>query len=271
MRIDRDKMVALLDAEWAAIGAVLDELAEPDWSRPTALPGWTVADVVAHVIGTERMLAGDPTPDPGRDLAAEPHVHNPIAATNEAWVEALRSDSPAAVRSAYASVIARRRAQLGVLDQTAFDAPSWTPVGQATYGRFMQIRLFDCWVHEQDIRHATDRPGGDGGPAAEQAVDEVERALGFIIGKRAQAPDGTLVTIALHGPVERTTHVLVDSRASVVAEPDRPSTTTLRLDSTLFMRLATGRTDAESAMADVAVEGDADLARRVAANLSFTI
>ena len=31
---------------------------------------------------------------------------------------------------------------------------SFTPAGKDTYGRFMQIRVFDCWLHEQDIRDA---------------------------------------------------------------------------------------------------------------------
>ena len=43
----------------------------------------------------------------------------------------------------------------------------FTPAGQDTYGRFMRIRVFDQWMHEQDIRDAVGRPGGEDGPAAE--------------------------------------------------------------------------------------------------------
>ncbi len=69
-----------------------------------------------------------------------------------------------------------------------FDAPTQTPVGMAPYRRFMEIRVFDCWLHEQDIRSAIGRPGHEDGPCAEMSVDEVVRALGFIVGKQACAP-----------------------------------------------------------------------------------
>jgi hypothetical protein len=157
------------------------------------------------------------------------------------------------------------------MDDAAFEAPSWTPAGDATYGRFMQIRLFDTWMHEQDIRAALDRPGHEGGACAEGAQDEIEAGLGFIIGKRAGAPDGSSVTIELTGPVRRTTHVVVAGRARVAAQLDGPATTTLRLGSTLFARLTGGRVEPADHLADVVVEGDAELGRQVATRLAFTI
>ena len=42
---------------------------------------------------------------------------------------------------------------------TAWDEQTLTPVGPGTYGLFMEIRVFDCWVHEQDVRRAVGRPG----------------------------------------------------------------------------------------------------------------
>ena len=39
------------------------------------------------------------------------------------------------------------------MTQADFDAPSWTPAGRdETYGRFMRIRHYDCFMHEHDIR-----------------------------------------------------------------------------------------------------------------------
>ena len=41
------------------------------------------------------------------------------------------------------------------MTQADFDAPSWTPAGRdETYGRFMRIRHYDCFMHEHDIRYA---------------------------------------------------------------------------------------------------------------------
>jgi len=79
------------------------------------------------------------------------------------------------------------------------------------------------------------------GPAAATSVDEAVRAMGYVIGKRAAAPDGSTVLIDLTGPIWRSLTVKVDGRARLVAASDEPPTTALRLPSTLFMRLCGGR------------------------------
>ncbi|MGH9094006.1 MAG: maleylpyruvate isomerase family mycothiol-dependent enzyme [Acidimicrobiales bacterium] len=269
--VDRDEVVAQLEAEWKAIDELLDGLAAGAWTAATALPGWTLADVVAHVIGTERMLAGDPSPEAPLGLDAVPHIRNPIGAANEAWVHHYRSCTPAEVLAEYRRVVGQRVEQLAGKDQAGFDEPSWTPAGQATYGRFMQIRLFDCWLHEQDIRDTLGRPGHEDGPCAEGALGEVVRSLGYVVGKLGGAPDGSLVTIELTGPLTHTLHVAVDGRAAVVPVADRPPTTTLRLGSSLFVRLAGGRVDPAARLAEVAIEGDQEVGRRIATHLAFTI
>jgi uncharacterized protein (TIGR03083 family) len=133
----------------------------------------------------------------------------------------------------------------------------------------MQIRVFDCWVHEQDIRRALGRPGHGHGPAVDQSIDEIERALGYIIGKQAGAPDGTRISIELTGPLRRSIHVAVDGRASVVDTLDRPADVVLRFDASTFAALACGRVDPIAA--PVTIEGDEALGRRITEHLAFTI
>ena len=153
-----------------------------------------------------------------------------------------------------------------------FNAPSWTPAGEATYARFMQIRIFDCWMHEQDIRAAVGLPGNeDGARRRAAALDEVVRALGYIIGKRGRAPDGSSVLIRLTGPVERDLHVVVDGRARVVDALDGEPTASLDLSSSLFLRLAGGREDAQDALGRIGLGGDQALGRQLATNLAYTI
>jgi uncharacterized protein (TIGR03083 family) len=260
-----------LVAEWASIDGLLRSLTDDEWEAPTALPGWAVRDVVAHLIGTEAMLCGETAPEAPGDGDRPAHVRNDIGAFNERWVAALRPLSPAAVLERFGAVTTQRVAALRAMSQDDFDAPAWTPVGQATYGRFMQIRLFDCWLHEQDIRQAVGRPGHQGGPCAEGSIDEVVRALGFIIGKRAGAPAGSRITFDLTGPAARTVHVSVDDRAAVVERLDAPATATLRMPAELFVRLAGGRVDPQAGLDQVELDGEEDLARRVATNLAFTI
>lgn len=267
---EKDRLSGLLEDEWSAIASLLDGLSDQQW-RTTVLPGWTVHDVLSHMIGTERMLAGSELPAIPGDAGLGPHVRNDIGKVNEAWITALRDRPDADLLADFRSVTAERLDCLRQMSVEEFNAPSWTPAGQATYARFMQIRIFDCWMHEQDIRAALGLPGHDSGPVAERALAEVILSLGYIVGKRGRAPDGSSVLITLRGPVERELAVVVDGRAKVVPALDGTPTASLSLSSSLFMRLAGGREDAEAALANVELGGDEALARQLATNLAYTV
>lgn len=266
--IAKDPIVVTLTEEWAALDGLLAGLPADMWAKPTCLPGWRVTDVVAHIVGTECTLAGESTPGTGADLTALSHVRNDVAAFNERWVQSLRDETPEAMLARFREVTGRRAEMLRRMSQEDFDAPSWTPAGKATYGRFMQIRIYDCWVHEQDIRHAVGVAGNEDGPVAEAALAEPVRALGYIVGKLAGAPDGSVIRLDLTGPLRRELTVVVDGRAKVVDEAPGTPTATLRMGSPVFMRLTAGRTKDP---AGVELDGDRVLAQRVLDNLAFTI
>lgn len=270
----RDALTAQLHEVWDALADLGASLTDDEWTAATPCPGWSVAAQYAHVIGTESMLLGRPNPDISPPEGAE-HVRNQIGGFNEVWVTALAARSRPEVLDHFAEVIGARKEALAGMTEADFDAPSWTPVGQADYRRFMQTRTFDCWVHEQDVRDAIGRPGHESGPVAEQALDEIVRATGYVVGKKAGAPTGSRVRIELTGPVTRRIDVDVTDRARVVAALDAPPTAVLTMSSTAFTRLSCGRiTPAEvgdGALGGAALEGDAELARQVFENLAFTI
>ena len=273
-------LTSQLAEEWDALIVLGEEIDDKDWEKPTPCPGWSVAAQYAHMIGTESMLLGRPNPD--ADPGKPDHVRNDIGGFNEVWVAALAGRSRKEVLADFAEVTAARREALAAMSEDDFAAPSWTPVGKADYRRFMQIRVFDCWVHEQDIRDALGRPGHEDGAAAEQSIDEIVRALGFVLGKKVGLSDGQSVVFDLTGPVDRTLNVaVVDARARVLAAlpggEDSP-TVALTLSSTAFARLACGRIDPSAVLAGgaghiggVRISGDEELGRRVVSNLAFTI
>ncbi|HXH57347.1 maleylpyruvate isomerase family mycothiol-dependent enzyme [Iamia sp.] len=279
-RLDQTAVIDALAAELASLDELLSDLTDDEWSTPTALRGWDVMANVAHIVGTEAMLAGvDPPPDLD-DVTSRPHVRNDIGGFNETWVAALADEAPAAVLDRLRTLTTERLAALRAMDTEAWDAEGFTPAGLDTHGRFMRIRVFDCWMHEQDIRDAVGRPGHTTGPAVELALDELETAMGFVVGKRAGAPSGVTVTFALHGGghdrgatdgVDRQIHVVVAERASVVAALDGPATVMIRTDVHTFSRLAGGRTTPDAVGDAVAIDGDEDLGHRILANLSYTI
>ncbi|APE33422.1 hypothetical protein BOX37_04955 [Nocardia mangyaensis] len=274
---DREQLTDLLSQQWEAIALLVADLDEKAWRRPSPLPGWTLFDVVAHVVGTESWLLGQTPPphDPLRpktDVRTLPHVRNEVAVLNEIWVDRLRPLSGKRLLALLDEVTDLRRAALAALDDDAWQALTVSPVGQVPYGRFMRVRLFDCWMHELDLADGIGHPVAEGGARAETAFTELTLGLGRAVVKGAKAPEGARVTIDLTGPVTRQVALAVtDGRGVLLDEADSEPTTLLRLDSGLFARLRGGRSTAEAHLDEIAIEGDVDLGRRLARNLAFTI
>jgi uncharacterized protein (TIGR03083 family) len=265
-----DPIIDVLADEWTALDELSAGLTEQQWKTPTALPGWTVQDCISHVIGIERMLMGDPQPDVATDHLA--HVNDPMAISIESWVEERRTRSGREVLAEYREQTARRLEQLRAMTDDEMDELGWSPVGEVPYRVFMRVRVFDCWMHEQDMRRALDLPGHLEGPAVDITLERIENALGYVVGKKAGAPDGSSVVFELDGAPIKTFTVVVDGRAKVVDEvPDVP-TCRIRVPFESFVALGGGRWDADEAVAagGIEIEGDQQLARRILESMAFT-
>jgi len=269
--VDRSHTVELLRNEFAALSALCSDLADDQWDVPTCLPGWTVRDVLSHVIGTESMLAGEPAPS--ADISHLDHMRNPIAEANEVWVESMRPLGGAEMLARFDAVVRRRLDALEGMGQSDFDAPSWTPAGgNETYGRFMRIRHYDCFMHEHDIRYALGGPPREDRDDLRSVLDEVVTGLGYIVGRKAAMPDGTGVRIDLTGPIDATFLIRVDGRATVVESLDGETTVRIGMPVMLFTRLTGGRHDrGTGGQEEISITGDRGLGRKLVDNLAFTI
>jgi uncharacterized protein (TIGR03083 family) len=274
-RLDKAEVLSGLFAVWDSIDALLDGLPEAGWQAATPLPGWDVKAVVSHIIGTESFLAGIAAPQPDIDVSALDHVHNDIGVMNECWVRHLSGESGAGVLERFRALTNDRRAALTGMSDEEWNAVMPTPVGPESYGRFMRVRAFDCWMHEQDAREALSRPSsGDelDGTVSQLALDEIEAMMGYVVGKRAKAPEGSRVLIELTGPLARSIRVNVDGRAQVVSDfGGQEPTATIRLDGLQFTRLSGGRPMSAARAQDIELGGDKEVAGQVADNLNFVI
>ncbi|WP_088942630.1 maleylpyruvate isomerase family mycothiol-dependent enzyme [Rhodococcus sp. 1168] len=268
--IDKDSIVKALVEEWASIDALVRDLDEDQWAATTPCPGWSVHNVIAHIVGTELSLAGQTPPGSDIDVSTLAHVHNDMGVLNEKWIQAFSLLSPAELIERFRTVTGDRARTLEAMSDEDFAAPSWTPAGQATYGRFMRIRVFDCWMHEQDIRDAIGTPGGMDSVSADYSVDEIVQGLGYIVGKLGKAPDGSSVTFDLTGSRPRRAHVDVTGRAQVVEELAGPATVTIVLPTGDFTRLCGGRIDASVALDRIETLGDEALGLQIVQSLAFT-
>ncbi|MFM8350991.1 MAG: maleylpyruvate isomerase family mycothiol-dependent enzyme [Actinomycetales bacterium] len=265
-----DRLVQAWHTSVGDIQQVAETLTEAQWHQPTACPGWCVADVVAHVIDAESMIAGEPRVEHVPDWGALPHVASDFGRMTEVGVDARRGTSPATLLAELDRVVGLRVAQLAEgprdldAEVTAFTA-STLPLG-----RLLTMRTFDTWVHSQDIRDAVGQPGGLGSPGAAVSADLMVTALPRIWGKAAGAPVGAVLQVVITGPViERRVaiEVMPDGRAALAweADLDRSSPTVLLRGSwPAVAHLMTGRTQyREASPEELQFTGDAELIARL--------
>jgi uncharacterized protein (TIGR03083 family) len=270
--LDKSDVLAGLFAVWDEIDTVLAGLADDQWQAQTPLPGWTVHDATAHLIGTESMLQGVATPDADIDVSTLKHVRNDVGVMNERWVRKLRGISPADLLDRFRATTAKRREELTGMADADWNQITATPAGPDTYGRFMRVRDFDCWMHLHDIRDALAQSATNPGPASRLALDEMAASMGFVVGKLGGAPDGSRVAIELTGPLARTINGAVEGRGQVVADfGGREPTATIALDGLLFTRLAGGRTTPEQHADAISYGGDEAVGKQIVDHLNYVI
>ena len=273
--LEKSDVLDGLFASWRDIDGVLQTLDSAQWTAQTSLPGWTVHDVVAHIVGTESLLQGVPTPEADIDVSTLSHVRNDIGALNERWVRKLRGVSSEQLHQMFGTVTAQRRKQLSDLSIEKWAEITATPAGPDTYGRFMRVRVFDCWMHELDIREAVGRPARADelvGAASTLALDEMAASMGFVVGKLGGAPDGSRIRIELTGPLDREINVAIEGRGRVVTDfgAEQP-TSTIEMDGVLFTRIAGGRTSSAAHGAAITCRGDTVVGRRIVEHLNYLI
>ena len=263
--------IDLLEAVWASTIALGHELGDDDWDRPTDLPGWTVKDNLAHIISTERMMQGEPSPEVTPAQTA--HLRNPIGEMNELWVESYRAMSGPEVLADFERRAAERLAEYRAMTDEQLDAVGPTPVGMAPFREFIAVRVMDSWAHEQDMRRAVGRPGHLEGPAVDLSIGRVTKTMPLVVGKRAAAPDGSCVVFAVQGTAGAVVPVVVAGRASIAETVPDDATVTLTMDVETYAAVAFGRWDPDAALRDgqITISGDEDLGRAVVHAMNFMI
>ena len=268
-----EPIIGVLQEIWSSTAQACEGLRPDAWDLPTDCPGWTVRDQLSHVIGTELGLLGQaapPLPDP-----MPAYVRNPLGETNEAWIEERRTMPGTEVLAEFIEVTGRRLAELAGFPPERWEALGWSPAGEAPYRDFMELRAFDSWVHEQDIRLVIERPGGRFGRAEEIALAHVAMGMPYVVGRKVAPPDATTVVFDVTGPLARRLALQMNGKRAEVLLRDPPERPTARLvlSSEQFIRLGCGREAPGRVLASGAVEidGDEELGAQVIGAMDFMI
>jgi uncharacterized protein (TIGR03083 family) len=274
---DNQTVQAYSDAWTQSIESICELLAPlptDSWNRPTECPGWSVRDVVSHIIAVESELLGDPRPIHSlpRDLR---HITSEFARYVELPVDKRRCHTPVEITSELEYTVIRRSRALRNAKQEPGDLVRW-PAGPLShdmpYAELLRNRAFDVWVHEQDLRRALQVPGNPDSPAALVTRDYLVQGLPKVVAKLAGAPAGSTVVFDVTGEVEflRTVRVDETGRGSVDGSVGLAPDVQFHLDWETYHRLACGRIHPETAARGIRVDGDTELAARVLAHFALT-
>lgn len=254
-----------------AVFELVKPLVEGEWNRRTDLPGWSVRDIVSHLIGLECELIGDPRPihQLPRDLY---HVVDEPSRHMEIQVDVRRHHTGAEMVSELEYTLIRRRRQLrnekrGPEAEVRSIMPGG---GQISLEKQLRMRAFDVWVHEQDLRRALGQPGNLDSQGAHISRDLLIEALPKVVAK--QSRPNSVVVFDVGGEVEflRTVRVDAEGRGRVDGSPSLGPTLTLSMDWETYVVLATGRKSPGAVADKVKAEGDEALAKAILENFSIT-
>ncbi|MFB8772208.1 maleylpyruvate isomerase family mycothiol-dependent enzyme [Streptomyces broussonetiae] len=254
-----------------AIAELVGPLVEADWNRRTPCPGWSVRDIVSHVIGLDCEMLGDPRPihTLPRDLF---HVTNDHQRYMEMQVDVRRHHTAPEMTSELEYTVIRRNRQLRNESRDPGTKVRGPLGAELTLEESMRGHAFNVWVHEQDLRAALGSPGNLDSPGALVARDVLLERLPEVVAGRADAPRSSAIVFDVHGPVEflRTVRVDIQGRGTVETTPALGPAATLTLDWETYVRLACGRVALESVQDRVKAEGDPELTAAILRHFTVT-
>jgi uncharacterized protein (TIGR03083 family) len=152
--LNKDEIVRALRSERRSTLTLLRDLEHERFDAPTALPGWRIREIAAHLVTTDRAaVTGRSLP-----LAFGASPIDRLEAWNERQVPKW-ANRPVPELLAALDQWGRRFAALArSLPAALYRLRVRTPWGRGPAGIAIWVRAYDEWVHRQDIRRALDMP-----------------------------------------------------------------------------------------------------------------
>ncbi len=129
---------------------MLTGLSSQQWSTPSRCDGWSVHDVVAHLVGVNSFWAmsvhAGISATPTRVLA-----NFDPAATPPLMVEPMRSLPSDELLAQFISTNTQFLDALADLDEQQWSATAESPAGHVSVRMLTYHALWDSWIHERDV------------------------------------------------------------------------------------------------------------------------
>ncbi len=198
----------LFALERRTLVALLRDLRNDDWTRPTSCPGWSLLDLTCHLVGDDlgllaRQRDGHPGMLPPDDVNGDRAFATWLDDVQDAWVSAARRLSPHLVVDLLSWTGPQVVEMLRLQDPAERAATvSWASSGLVPRWLDHARELSEQWIHRQQIEAALGRPTGLGDPTAAAVLDALRWAYPHRL-SALSAHDGDTVDIAVAGQVER--------------------------------------------------------------------
>jgi uncharacterized protein (TIGR03083 family) len=185
---------------WDRVLAEVRGLSGAQWARSTPCSDWDVHDLVGHLSGVQvaldlgRWLPAPAGWMPSPGVTALDQLTATAAAARRAWAPQRLLEE---LGEARASHVQRLKS---VVD---WEAKTVGPTGPTTEDALYRTRLYDIWVHLQDLRVALGAPveADDTSAAAAVAHAFVWERVPWLYAKRARAPEGSTLGFKLAPPL----------------------------------------------------------------------
>lgn len=166
-----DDQAVVVHRQRRRMEAMLAELSEEQWQAPSRCEGWTVQDVVAHLVTVngfwEASVKGGLAGTPTRILAGfDPATHPPLL------VEPMRALSGREILDQFVTSDDAFLGALAPLDDAGWSTVAESPPGHVSIRLLAAHALWDSWIHERDIALPL-------GLAATEEPDELASSLRY--------------------------------------------------------------------------------------------
>ena len=251
---------------------LLAELADDDWVKPTAAPGWSVKDVATHLLGGDISILSYHRDGfrSAQKIDSYADLVELVDRLNREWITAARRFSPQLLREFLAFTGPQVEACFAAKDPMKMGGPvSWAGPEPAPVWFDLAREFTERWHHQQQIRDASGRP-----PLYEPyffapVLDTFVRALPHAF-RNTKAPPGTSVRFEIAGDAGGLWCLYkVDECWALLLDVPNEPTTTVVLPQDVAWRLFTKGFDREKARSLAAIGGRAELAAPIFATTAI--
>jgi uncharacterized protein (TIGR03083 family) len=247
---------------------LLRSLAASEWDLQTIVAAWRVRDIAAHLLDTAlRKLAAvrDSCNGEAVEIRSPQDVTALVNRLNREGVTVYRRLSPRVLidlMQLACEQSARFHESLDPLAPAAFGV-SWAGEEKSLNWFDTARELTERWHHQQQIRLATNRPGGMVPELYHPVLDCFVRGLPYLY-RDVEAPAGAAVLLEIAGECGGKWLLSRTSTGwAFVDEAGGDCTSHVTIPQELAWRLFTKGIDRRSARAQVKIEGDPDLGEKV--------